>query len=143
MFDQVPAAVGVQVSSPVAVLKTAVDGLPVMDQLSVSPSGSLAAGAKRYALPMVDQRKLELTDLVLIASAVRPEEWADPDCGYAVWGASSEEGRDVLYREFVTRQLARLHGATHLLSEAGIKMGVALTPGHGQAPDGASAADGG
>ena len=38
---QVPVADGVQWSLPVATLKLAAGGLPVIDQVSVSPSGSI------------------------------------------------------------------------------------------------------
>ena len=46
MFGVVPALVGVQSSRPVARLKAAVEGLPEIDQVSESPSGSDATGAK-------------------------------------------------------------------------------------------------
>jgi hypothetical protein len=46
MPDHVPAAVGVQLSRPVETLKVAGAGFAVMDQVSASPSGSLAVGWK-------------------------------------------------------------------------------------------------
>jgi hypothetical protein len=46
MPDHVPAAVGVQLSRPVETLKVAGAGFAVIDQVSASPSGSLAVGWK-------------------------------------------------------------------------------------------------
>src|SRR5688572_10165025 len=46
MSFQLPVAVGVQLSCPVATLKVAPAGFAVIDQVNTSPSGSLAVGVK-------------------------------------------------------------------------------------------------
>jgi len=48
-----PAAVGVPVRRPDEVLKVAQDGLLLIENRSVWPSGSLAVGVNEYALPTV------------------------------------------------------------------------------------------
>src|SRR5436190_23985110 len=53
MLANVPAAVGVPCSWPVAALNVAQAGRFVMLKVSVSPSGSLAVGVNEYATPVV------------------------------------------------------------------------------------------
>src|SRR5256885_1389465 len=53
MLANVPAAVGVPCSWPVAALNVAQAGRFVMLNVSVSPSGSLAVGVNEYATPVV------------------------------------------------------------------------------------------
>jgi hypothetical protein len=53
MFEYVPvcAGVGVPLSSPVAMLKVAQDGLLAIEKLSVLPAAPLATGVNAYACP--------------------------------------------------------------------------------------------